>query len=333
MLFLQVTSLSIALLYFSASLSDATNKRELPLSYDCNPNRGTCYKGDLIAESLADCEKDSLFTTCNPINDYSLSTVVDVPDVSKHGVNCVSKNKPITCGAAGTDTRCVCYKAVDYKKPKETLFNQCRCQYWPDKDVRMNQPSYCTQFDHGGASGVHFYTCCNNCNDDDSSCDGRAYQGGGTTGDDYCAKCGQNSASGSGRITYRFSCGSCNQQSYCQDYCDKRALGITMYTPGLCPAWAGCFRGCCVGSQKRKTRTVVEVEEFCGDFSCQDGENHTTCPTDCCPAYNPEECSPNTCNPECCYEPNCCGLESSSYHDTVVFVPTLLVILTMVFGL
>ena len=55
-------------------------KRELPLSLNCNPLAGTCYKGDLIEESIADCKRDSFFSTCDPINDKFLSSVVDIPD-------------------------------------------------------------------------------------------------------------------------------------------------------------------------------------------------------------------------------------------------------------
>jgi len=170
----------------STSVASAKNKRELPLSYDCNPRLGTCFKGDLISKNVATCKKDSLFITCSPVGDYLFSSVVDVPDVSVHGVDCVPDSTlPLVCGTE--DTRCVCDKAVDIKRPTESLFNQCRCQYWPEVDVRASQPSYCTQYDHGGTSKVHFYTCCNNCNDADKSCDGHAYQGGGTTRNDYTA--------------------------------------------------------------------------------------------------------------------------------------------------
>lgn len=305
----------------SLSPTSAKNKRELPINYNCDPRFGTCFKGDLVSENVADCERDAGFLnffTCDPMNDYFLSSVVDVPDVSKHNVDCVAKSGlPITCGTA--DTRCVCDKAVDYKRPQETVLNQCRCQYWPAVDARANQPSYCTQYDHGGTSDIHFYTCCNNCNDADSSCNGRAYQGGGTIGDDYCSTCGQNSVQGGGRITYRFNCVSCSQQGMCESICSSKVLRLTRYTPGLCPAWAGCFRGCCLKAtnsrHKREANETLEVSEFCGDFVCQSGEDHTSCPTDCCPEYNPDECSPDTCNPDCCFEPHCCIAESASTGD------------------
>lgn len=323
-------------------------KRALPLSYNCDPRQlGSCHKGDLISTGTADCKKDSLIVTCDPINDQFFSSVIDVPDVSRHGVNCVAnRNRPIICGTPGTDTRCVCDKAVDVKRPKGTLFNQCRCQYWPQDDPRTNQPSFCTQFDNGGRSNVHFYTCCNNCNDLDSSCDTETYQGGGST-DAYCSSCGQNSQLGGGRATYRFNCVSCTQQRTCERECSSGFGGfITRNTPSLCPRWSGCFRGCCTkaqkfsgtGQRKKQTDTVIDVGEFCGDFMCQEDESHETCPADCCPIVNPTSCNQQSCNPNCCLHPSCCGFNStttnssySNYH--LMHIHLCLYLLTVLFSI
>ena len=229
-------------------------KRGLPLQTTCDPRQvGTCYKGDLVDSRVADCKKDSLFLTCNPVNDYRLSSVVDVPDVSKHGVNCEGdRNRPIVCGELGTDTRCVCDKAYDYNRPMATIANQCRCQYWPQVDPRKKKPSYCTQFDNGGKSGVHFYTCCNNCNDHlDTSCDGKDYQGGGSKGLKYCDTCGNNTDLGGGRETYSFNCVSCSQQRECEKTCDDKYKGLWAKIPGFCPKWSGCFRKCCIEAEER----------------------------------------------------------------------------------
>ena len=289
-------------------------RRELPLSSDCNPFAGSCSKGDLIAKRIADCERYARwfrFFTCDPINDYLFSSVVDVPDVSKHKIDCIAtSNLPITCGAT-TDTRCVCDKAVDFHRLRETFANRCRCQYWPAMDIRADQPSYCTQYDHGGISGVHFYTCCNNCNDDNGSCDGYTYQGGGAT-KDYCSTCGQNSESGGGRITYRFNCVNCAQQALCDRTCSTGFFAFTKHIPGLCHAWTRCFRLCCIAAaNSRQVKAAYisgtdEKYEFCGDFVCQNGEDHITCPTDCCPHYNPNGCGLLLFGPDCCYEPGCC---------------------------
>ena len=320
---------------------ECLTKRTLPLSYNCDPRQlGSCNKGDLISTNIADCRRDSLIITCDPINDHFLSSVIDIPDVNRHGVNCIASfHLPIICGNTGTDTRCVCDKAVDIKRPKATLANQCRCQYWPNDDHRVDQPSFCTQFDHGGTSTVHFYACCNNCNDADSSCDGDTYQGGGST-DAYCANCGQNSQLGGGRATYRFNCVSCRQQYACVSECNSGFSGTAIkLIPSLCPRWSGCFRGCCIkalerfasGQRKRQTDNdmVVDVGEFCGDFICQEDETQETCPADCCPVVNPTACNPKSCNPDCCLHPRCCGFNSttsskSTSHFTHIHLHLLL---------
>ena len=292
----------------------------------CN-QPGSCQKGDLVSTSVADCEKDSFIATCDPINNLILSSVVDVPYVDSTGVNCVPVNGlPIRCGSA--DTRCVCDKVVDWKQPLNTIFNRCRCQYWPAVDARMNQPSYCTQYDHGGRSGVHFFTCCNNCNDNDRQCMGVTYQGGGST-DAYCGQCGLSSPSGGGRITYRFNC---DVQEACKRRCNDEFLGLTEIIPGLCPRWSGCFRGCCLEAQhngvrrKRQTNTPQIIGQFCGDLSCQSGEDGMNCPVDCCPVVNPSDCNPDTCNPDCCLEPHCCIVDSGTPNNLVF----LLSIITLI---
>ena len=303
-------------------------KRELPLNYNCNPNTGTCNKADLISTSVADCERDSLFFTCTPINDLDFSSVVDVPagDVSCDPVG----GLPIRCGTK--NTRCVCDKAVDYKRPKETFLNQCRCQYWPITDVRSEYPSYCTQYDHGGVSSVHFFTCCDNSNDNDPSCAGTTYQGGGST-DAYCGNHGLSSSLGGGRITYRFNCVNCAQQAACEAKCD--VVWANKYIPGFCPRWAGCFRGCCVKADlkygnrnKRDSNNTIDFE-FCGDHVCQSDEDVDNCPIDCCSEIRPS-CNTN-CTDLCCYEPGCCdnGGDSGSYAITTRPLILLLIFTTM----
>ena len=299
----------------STSVASAKNKRELPLSYNCNPRLGTCAKGDLISNDIATCHRDAYIFTCSPVGDYFLSSVVDVPDVSVHGVDCVPDSTlPLVCGTE--DTRCVCDKAVDITRPMASLVNHCRCQYWPEVDDRADHHSYCTQYDHGGTSTVHFYTCCNNCiGEADRYCDRHVYHGGGSSGD-YCSACGQNSLLGGGRITYRFNCVSCSQQAYCESTCSTSMGGyFTSTIPGLCWAWSACFRGCCAKASKGHYKKDTEGNfEFCGDFVCQEGEDHTSCPADCCPDYNPVNCTrpSNQCNPDCCLHPSCCKDESAA---------------------
>ena len=223
----------------------------LPLNKSCNLLEQGCFKGDLIDVKIADCKRDGPnvnLQTCDPINDLLFSSVVDLPDVKKHGVSCNADTEcPIICGAPESDTRCVCDKPVDWNRPKETILHRCRCQYWPTVDTRESQPSFCTQFDHGGKTKVHFYICCNNCQDKDTSCNGYTYQGGGSR-DAYCDVCGKNTQLGGGRATYAFNCVSCSQQNACEEKCDREWMGIPNQLPGLCPKWAACFRGCCVNA-------------------------------------------------------------------------------------
>ena len=305
---------------------DGRNKRELPLSYNCDPRQyGSCAKADLVSTSVADCKRSRWWQTCKPINDYALSSVVDIPDSSRASCNPVN-GLPIRCGSE-YDTRCVCDKAVDYKRPKETLFNQCRCQYWPAVDSRKAEPSFCTQYDHGGVSGVHFFTCCNNCNDQDTSCSGLTYQGGGSSGN-YCNQCGNRSTSDGlkGRPTYRYNCASCSQQLQCQNICNQKFISTKV--PGFCPYWSGCFRGCCrkaAANRKRQTNDgIVDVGMFCGDRVCQTGEDGSNCPVDCCPNVNPDACRQNCSNPSCCLEPRCCMSTSSVTSNHLNFTLCLL---------
>ena len=39
--------------------------------------------------------------------------------------------------------------------------------------------------------------------------------------------------------------------------------------------------------RKREKNDVIDPDEFCGDTVCQEGEDRTTCPIDCCPNRNP----------------------------------------------
>ena len=111
-------------------------------------------------------------------------------------------------------------------------------------------------------------------------------------------------------------CVSCSQQAYCESTCSTSIGGyFTSTIPGLCWAWSACFRGCCAEASKGRYKKDTEDNfEFCGDFVCQEGEDHTSCPADCCPDYNPVNCTrpSNQCNPDCCLHPSCCKDESAA---------------------
>ena len=177
----------------------------------------------------------------------------------------------------------------------------------------------CTQYKLGGVSKIHYYTCCRN---PDEDCDGKTYQGGGSKEptEDYCDPGGV--ATGGGVVDFVFCCGSCAQQDYCEAKCDYAWFGLLKVTPCLCGAWSRCFRNCCKKSQTNSTNStdgVVEVDEFCADGVCQEGENNSTCPTDCWEGS------------ECDYECNSSEDEGSfgagtHIHPLALLVPAVLVL-------
>ena len=220
-------SLCIYLLYVG-SLSNTTT---LLLNTSCNLLEHGCSKGDLIDTKIANCKRNgpkANIYTCEPLDDPSLGSVANLklPDMNKHGVTCKSDTeRPIICGAPGTNTRCVCNNAVNLKRPKETTLNQCRCQYWPEEDVCEKQSNFCTQFDRGSKSMLHFYICCNNCQESDTGCNGHTYQGRGAT-DAYCDMCGHSSKSRGGRAIYTYNCVNCSQQKSCEEKCHHKWNGF-----------------------------------------------------------------------------------------------------------
>ena len=256
MLVVALVVLSAAIGCLSAPEADRgqRSKRELPLNLQCdvrsNDPGKRCYKGDLLDESVADCERTFTFFqwTCDPVGDKWLSTSTDVADPENHGVECLPvSSKPVTCGES--DTRCVCDAPLDFTSTLRRPYfnNYCRCQYWPAVDERTRRLSVCRQYDHGGQSNIHFYACCDNCGDTDRSCDGHTYQGGGTY-DDQCGKCGARIPSERGsRLTYTFNCETCSHQRHCKKTCDTE-YPISAVMPGLCPKWIGCFRACCLSA-------------------------------------------------------------------------------------
>ena len=248
MLVVALVVLSAAIGCLSAPEADRRqrSKRELPLNLQCdirsNDPGKRCYKGDLLDESVADCERTSRFfrLACDPLRYRWLSGDVECLPVS---------GKPVTCGES--DTRCVCDEIQDVASTLRRPYfnNHCRCQYWPTVDERTRRPSVCRQYDHGGQSNIHFYACCDNCGDTDRSCDGDTYQASATcTYDAQCGKCGARIPSEHGsRLTYTFNCETCSHQRHCKKTCDTE-YPISAVTPGLCRNWIGCFRACCLSA-------------------------------------------------------------------------------------
>ncbi len=93
----------------------------------------------------------------------------------------------------------------------------------------------CTNYNRGGSSGVHYYTCCNNC--PGGTTNSGTYQGGSTGA--YCGACGANTGGGTAFATY--SCGGKTNQDACKNSCNA----IAPTAPGSCWDWDDCFTQCC----------------------------------------------------------------------------------------
>mmetsp|Transcript_19270 Transcript_19270/g.47269 ORF Transcript_19270/g.47269 Transcript_19270/m.47269 type:complete len:203 (-) Transcript_19270:667-1275(-) len=94
----------------------------------------------------------------------------------------------------------------------------------------------CQDYNWGGDTGVHFYTCCNN--EDGSACQGVEYDG--ASDGQYCGSDGADTGDGS-TMGPAYSCGGCDGQTKCKDWCDGNAISF----PGMCWNWQDCFRRCC----------------------------------------------------------------------------------------
>lgn len=287
-------------------------KRLLPNNQQCNPlSPGSCAKGDFVDPSIADCQYQR--TPSHPVsctaqgNTGKFISWVVAPD--KNGL-CRPKTSAgvkFPCGSEGTNTRCVC---SDYK----INWNRCRCQYWTRETPGESEPGFCTAHYLGGETGIHHYSCCNNCRDGGSppTCDGITYEGGSTSS--YCGECGK--PTGGGLLKWYFNCVNCTIQSQCQSYCNKRVSTA----PGFCWKWVNCFKGCCSSHSSSSSSSssrlipsslVMAFKEevgFCGDTVCQSYESPSTCPSDCCYKVNNGTCPAGgvICSPYCCEQENCC---------------------------
>ncbi|KAI8491968.1 hypothetical protein Bbelb_303410 [Branchiostoma belcheri] len=169
----------------------------------------------------------------------------------------------------------------------------------------------CAHITLGGTSGVHFYVCCNNCNENEGNptCDRTTYQGASTT--QYCGHCGADEGNGKWKL-HQFKCGGCAGQSQVEKKCEKKYPWLFA---GTCWVFSSCFQHRCKKRFQQKARRTLDDTDapFCGDDTCDPGETAFTCPFDCCPVKNPDTCTRNndTCPPICCSEPGCCKISGS----------------------
>jgi len=92
---------------------------------------------------------------------------------------------------------------------------------------------HCVDFKLGGNPRLHFYTCCNNCNDNvDKSCDGTTYHS--ASPGNYCDSCGRDNARGNGALNKGFACGGCEGQAKIASKCIDGWKNKYKNIPGFC---------------------------------------------------------------------------------------------------
>ena len=161
----------------------------------------------------------------------------------------------------------------------------------------------CLSFWLGGDYWVHWYTCCNNCNSQDTSCDGKTYHG--ASNGTYCDACGTDNKAGDGYKRFDisdFSCGGCTGQEEVLNEC-RLSLGWHYVTKGYCWEFSLCFEDLC----KKQDDQGITPKATAYDGVCNDGETEKDSPVDCCQKVN-DACKwvNGTCPPKCCGEPDCC---------------------------
>lgn len=168
--------------------------------------------------------------------------------------------------------------------------------------ISVSSSSTCNEY-FGGQWLIHWYNCCDNCDEDNPYCDGYTWQGASNV--QYCGSCGETSFNG--KYLKQYECVNCDVQGNCSELVKK------FNYPGLCWMWSMAFRGCCKSAASENTQNGYDVIKtsfsFCGDRKCQTGEDPTNCPLDCCPLVN-EMCSGGSsveCLPVCCSESTCCS--------------------------
>ena len=186
---------------------------------------------------------------------------------------------------------------------RTTLLVLIAFQYFDASDAS----ALCTKY-MGGMSTVlgfevHYFACCDNSQDADSSCTGMTWQGGSS--ESYCGSRGDNTWPGAD-VKYRFICSGCSAQSYAASTCARWDY------PGICWKWLNCFENNCNSNRKRQSQS-----DFCGNSVCDSGESPDNCPLDCCGTVN-AMCADSGCTPECCSTATCCNDGNVGNGDTVL---------------
>ena len=181
------------------------------------------------------------------------------------------------------------------------LYGSVRAHPFVQKTGDQAKPGQCLSFKWGGQTGIHWYSCCNNCNSSDTSCDGKTYHS--ASKGNYCNSCGVDNLKGDGLEVAGFHCGGCRGQNYIQSKCIT-GLRKVYNIPGFCWAFAMCFRDKC----EEKFEKGMALNDTSFDLQCTNGETVQDSPTDCCSTVNAMcKWTDGRCPPPCCGEPTCCG--------------------------
>ena len=289
------------------------DKRVIPFITNCDPrvtdnaDSQKCLKGDWVDPNIADCERPSFWSnTCNPQFSRSGFWVVEPPE-PLDGCQ-ASSNKQINCDSF-EDTRCVC------SSNPENFANHCRCQYWPRNTVTAG--SVCYGYHPQQGNDDQQWACCYNIHD--MNCNTRTWQ----ISSQSQSRCTDQDNSNV-RQKHIFNCGDCGCLQACQSKCVSVILqSFTTASRDRCGAWLDCFRGCCVKAYKQEAQLQSSIKKrqtdapsvFCGDGVCStSSESASTCPQDCCPQANPNNCTvrKDICSLNCCQTSTCCLSTSAS---------------------
>ncbi|XP_022087347.1 uncharacterized protein LOC110977474 [Acanthaster planci] len=111
----------------------------------------------------------------------------------------------------------------------------------------------------------------------------------------------------------KFSCNGESGQAAARGICNARWGWLATDN---CWAWPSCFAGACA-KEASEPGSASLFDGFCGDGRCDADESADSCPSDCCPEVNPDECliKNNTCTEACCSEPTCCSSSISNFFS------------------
>jgi len=228
----------------------------------------------------------------------------------------------------------------------------------------INKDKYkglCQSFNWGGSTGVHFYSCCNNCNENNGAptCNSKTWHS--ASDGEYCGSCGANKGSGCRYNGYNsdwakwtghkgaFQCGGCDGQAKV----DKQCLSWVINKPGFCWQYTSCFEEQCgwyyatrqqtnavrsslswlpsFMSESSNNKEPTWNATFCGNLVCDSamGETTKTCPLDCCQTVN-SKCNPAnaTCNDSCCGKSSCCN--SANAFGLTIWAMIIVVITSVI---